>query len=321
MSLTLIPSRPPPPHTIVYASSPDEQATKMGFIPGAAYLQLPRAEEPWIVHKLLPVGGLLNLYGTAKAGKSYAALQLAIAVASGQPEWLGLGVDAHGPTAYIQLDTARQTWLAEYLDHATLMDGYDVTNVGFADAYAVPYPFNLLGEGGTWLKKAIAEMTPKPILVILDTLRDAHAGDENDSGVMRNVVTTFRDALDGAAGVLVSHARKLQKDQTVDLLGDNRGSNYVAGASDGILRMWANPKGTEGTITCQSRSLPQQMTPIRRLPSGFWHIDTDDAVLQQIRLVMREHPDATGTDQNKLIAARTGKSTSQVWRVRNDLDL
>ena len=61
------------------------------------YIDLPSAAAPWVVDPILPSGGLLNLYGAPKTGKSFGVIQLAHAISSGEKEWMGYPIRQHGP--------------------------------------------------------------------------------------------------------------------------------------------------------------------------------------------------------------------------------
>lgn len=65
---------------------------------------------------------------------------------------------------------------------------------------------------------------------------------------------------------------KIIRDQPADLLTDNRGSNYLTGKADGIMRMWANEPGSEGLLTYRSRAVPQTDLSLIRRPDGFWRM-------------------------------------------------
>lgn len=82
------------------------------FVPADAYLNLPRAPHPWVIDKLLPVGGLVNLFGKPKTGKSFLALSLAKAIVNGEADWGGYSICQPGSVAYLQIDTPREEWSA-----------------------------------------------------------------------------------------------------------------------------------------------------------------------------------------------------------------
>lgn len=57
----------------------------------------------WLVRGVLPADGLAALYGASGSGKSFLALDLCAAVASGEPEWFACRVKA-APVVYVALE-------------------------------------------------------------------------------------------------------------------------------------------------------------------------------------------------------------------------
>jgi hypothetical protein len=207
------------------------------FYSGPDYLALPRDPQKWIIKGLIQVGGLTNVYGKPKTGKSFLTMGMGLAIANGEPEWNGFEVMKHGPVAYLQIDTPREEW-ADRMGKLTAA-GYDITNLHTADMNSVPYPFDVLGEGH-FRKLQSAMERLRPVMVVIDTLRESFSGDENDSNTMRNVIANLVAACRPSAIVLLSHARKDGVMHTVggeDMMDDNRGSSYVPGRMDTIIRM------------------------------------------------------------------------------------
>jgi hypothetical protein len=229
------------------------------FYRGPEYRALPREPQPWIIKPLIPVSGLVNIYGKPKSGKSYAALGMALAVANGEPEWNGFEVKKHGQVAYLQIDTPREEW-ADRMERLAAV-GYDDYNIHFADMLTVPYPYNVLDpQHLAELKLALDRI--KPVLVIVDTLRESFSGDENDSNIMRDVITNVVSASRPAAVIFLSHARKDGASARVgageDLMDDNRGTSYVPGRMDVIIRM------TQHRFTFKGRASGLQTVEIQQ---------------------------------------------------------
>lgn len=173
-----------------------------------------------------------------------------------------------GPVCYLQLDTPRSLWAAR-LD-AVQAAGLETSKIHFADQESAPYPFDILDkECFDWLRFQV--YTIKPVLVIVDTLRELHGGDENDSAQMKNVISSLVAATRPSAICLVSHSRKdnysLPAGQRENLLNDNRGSSYVAGRMDAIMRV--SPK----TLTYQGRTIEEKKLKIKRAAAGMWEVD------------------------------------------------
>lgn len=242
----------------------------LSFKTGPGYLKLPREPQPWLIERLLPVG-LTNLYGKPKSRKSFIALGIAAAIADGRPDWNGFRVARHGPVAYLQIDTPRVAW-ADRIEKLQNVLGYDLTNLHLADMQTVPYPFNILDEKTyKLLQLQLSEI--KPVLTIIDTLRESFSGDENDSNTMRNVITSLVAAARWEGGessiIFISHARKDGVMHTVGgagdlLMDDARGSSYVSGRMDMVIKV------TEKQMAWKGRQTDQQQRDLQVHPeTGF----------------------------------------------------
>ena len=150
------------------------------------------------------------MYGKPKVGKSFAALQMGVALAEGKP-WFGYNVPRPARVLFVQLDTARTLWL-ERLD-ALSKDGIDIDKLFYLDRESAGFwPFDILLPQQEHVMRLRVEIDAiEPDVVILDTLREAHSGEENDSTVMRNVMGMLVAATHPAALILISHDRKPQQ--------------------------------------------------------------------------------------------------------------
>jgi RecA-family ATPase len=250
------------------------------FLRGADYLRLPRDPQPWVIKDLIPVSGLTNVYGKPKDGKSFAALGMAVAVSKGLPYWLNFPVLKHGNVAYLQVDTPRGLW-ANRLENVSTIGGHDVSEIFFADMFMTPYPYNILeGDHMKWLRDQIAKV--EPVVTFIDTIREVHSGDENDSTVMRNVITSLVHACRPSAVVLVSHSRKgstIQATGGDDLMTDARGSSYVAGKMDAVVRVTRKGLSYEGRGAGKGRlEIEHDETGMLQLEpefSSYWMLIAD----------------------------------------------
>jgi len=211
------------------------------------YLGLPRSESAWIVEDVVPEGGTTLIYGKPKEGKSFAALQMASAIATpGSDSWLGFPVTQHGPCVYLQVDTPRSIWVERV--ETMISKGYKFDGVHWADAMDTPYPFNITAEGYAWLKDNVAPLNAK--VVFIDVLREIHGGDENDSAAMRAVISALRSACPTSALVMVNHARKENPlSGPGDLMDDSRGSSYTTGRMDCVVRVSKSRLQLKGRTT------------------------------------------------------------------------
>lgn len=233
---------------------------------GLAYLDVPMSATPFIVQDLLPVRGYLNIYAEPKVGKSLLALQMASAIASGDPTFLGLTIQQPAPVLYVQMDNPRATWLGVKVP-SVRSAGYDIDNIVFVDKEMheqdVPHPFDILsatnmpGTGYHWLK-ALCLNHPECSVVVLDTIREIHSSNENDSQAMKILIDLAVDAAGDKALVFVSHSRKPSEHDTI--MTAQRGSSGIMGKMDAIVRL------TGGTNTTS------QMDYISRTTEGVVNV-------------------------------------------------
>lgn len=255
------------------------------FLTGEDYLALSEVAPPqWILEDILPAGGMCNLYGSPKAGKSFLALGIAEAVSTGRREVLGIPVKMHGPVCYLQIDTPRGEWLRRV--RLATKEGFNFSKIHFADKESgTPFPFNIITDWPV-LKQFLDQI--QPILVIIDTLRESFRGDENDSGVMQNVIAHIVKSMPmNCAGMLLSHRRKESTFDADDIMSSARGSNYISGRMDAIMYL----KNDE--LRYVSRSIELQTLDVMQYPkytgkSGMVHLNPEEAkVMTALEKVVR----------------------------------
>lgn len=244
---------------------------------------------------------------------SYAALQLAQAVESGS-EWLGFPC-RKGNVVYIQLDTPRNVWQERI---KKLRAQKAITHLpSFADNGLLDtWPFDILvPEHMIMLREALQEITRvdqltgeessvKPDLVIIDTFREAHSADENDSTEMQEAIAAMVAATQPSALVIISHARKPSQDSDFSLMGDNRGSSYVVGRMDGIVRF------TPKSARIAGRSIEEHSIELERQDSGFWEVAQGDHDMFMCSLLMDASIPSLRQKAKVLHARIGGKSES-----------
>jgi RecA-family ATPase len=271
------------------------------FINGLDYLAMPRKQEPWIIEPLLSPGALLNIYGQPKAGKSLLTMGLAIAVSSGKELWLDkFPIRQHGPVLWLEADNSAYEWWN--VIKLIAAEDNDISNIHFADREHIPYPFDLLDEEAdhagilqAMIEDFINEGWGQPVMVVIDTIREVHSGDEDKSFVTRNVLTALQAATYPAALVLVSHSRKgggLQamngtEDSEGDVMNENRGSNAFVAKMQSVIRVTTNRQRTHGYFTAEGRSIGHERFRIKQEPPAYlWKPDADPA--QELVITLRE---------------------------------
>jgi hypothetical protein len=259
-----------------------------GFVTVETYLTLECKGGIWVLEDVLPVGGSLNIYGDPKAGKSMLAAQIASGVATPSVhEVVGIPILQHGPVVYFQMDTPRAIWQARFLN--LKHKGYPFQHVYMGDRQMTPYPFDVQLEGGAWLGAQFKELPVYPVLVIIDTTREVHNGNENSSDVMKHVVDQIEHAAKPAAVIYISHARKKHGDEPSNLIGDARGSSYIPGRMDANMKM--DLQGAPGpSIIFSSRTASEARYQLGKDPvDGELHLA--DKIAAAARGLVQADPD------------------------------
>lgn len=276
----------------------------MSFLSFGEYLALPCDPEPWLVEDIISIGGTTTIYGRPKVGKSFGALGMALAISQGHRDWLGFPVHKWGTVAYLQLDVGRALWHSRYCkpveDFVSSPDTFYVV-----DREGAPHPFNILAAGGTWLKGALAALPSPPLMVVIDTIRRLHTGDENDSGHMANVMTALIAACAPSALLIVAHARKDNPAIPESVINDVRGSSGFTGGVDTIVKLSSGKPQEKGVLLFEGRTDSGRRL-LKRHPSGLWLASetTEDA----IRGVLTAMPRASQAMQAAALAERLGVS-------------
>lgn len=218
--------------------------------------------------------------------------------------------------AYLQIDTPREEW-SQRIGRLTFTEPQP-HELFIADMWQVPqFPFDVLDPqkiGMGWLRDQIAAVNP--VVTIIDTLREVHGGDENDSTVMRNVIANLVAACRPSAIVLLSHARKdsiLTANGDDDMMDQGRGSSYVAGRMDVIIKLTAKRMMFKG------RATGQQIEVIRQNEAtGLIEIEpsTDDAAMAKLIADVRQAlgPKASQRAVCDELAKRTNTSYTTALR-------
>lgn len=198
---------------------------------------LPRLR--WCVRGVLPVEGLVALYGPSGSGKSFLGLDLAIAIAEARP-WFDCRVRPV-PVLYVCLEGESglslrvQAW--ELSQSRKLPEGLRM----------MVQPFKLTEPGNV---RELAALIPKGAVVFIDTLnRAAPTADENSSRDMGEIIEAAKllQSLTSGLVVLVHHTGK---DTTRGL----RGHSSLFAAMDACievsrqedLREWKVSKSKDG---------------------------------------------------------------------------
>jgi RecA-family ATPase len=179
----------------------------------------------WLIEDFLPKASFAVLFGPPSVGKSFLALDLALAIAAGR-DWFGRTVKG-GPVLYIAAEGfgGLKLRISALLIHSE----YDVkTECAFLNR-----PINFLKPDEVQsLIKVIQEARLEPALIIIDTFARCFVGGEENSAThlglfIENVGTVLRET--GAAVLVLHHTGKNEQRGA-------RGSSALIGAADMGMR-------------------------------------------------------------------------------------
>ena len=192
----------------------------------AAYYLSDRPAIEYVVEKLIAEGSVNVCFGQWGAKKTWAAIDLAVCVASGK-QWLGMATE---PCNVLIVDEeSGDTRLANRIKDTMRGELGQMANASVPIKSVSLAQFNLLKrpDDADLLARLVLELDAK--LVIIDALADVMlGGDENAVKDTQPVFANLRfiAELTGAAFIVIHHANKL---------GGYRGSSAIAGAIDTLL--------------------------------------------------------------------------------------
>lgn len=192
------------------ASALDSQSPAPLFARASGLAGKPVPQRDWLVRDLVPGGTVTMLGGDGGTGKSTLALGLAVATVAGKP-WVGRSIEDCGPAAFLSAEDDgdelhRRLEAICQSQEVPLEDLHDLSIRSLAGEDAllalldrktntlVPTPlYFALDE---WMGQE------RPALVVLDTLADLTAGEENNRtharqfiGMLRHLAITHQAAI------------------------------------------------------------------------------------------------------------------------------
>jgi RecA-family ATPase len=212
----------------------------------------------FLIDQILPTNTVDMLVAEPKAKKSFLAITMAGAIASGNP-WLDKFAVKQSPVLYLNLEVAPE-YFNEMLNKAL---GYDykgelyIAHSNFASPfkfYIAPYRTTAKTKNGEILSgikklslnkeahEAIVEFcnqVPNLGLIIIDSFRRSTSINENDSSEVSmyfNAISELRDLFKGAAILIIHHATKNPSDPN-NPLKTVRGSGDLLASIDNLYQL------------------------------------------------------------------------------------
>jgi RecA-family ATPase len=270
----------------------------------------------WLVPDYLPPG-LTFLIGKPKVGKSWLALQLALAVSTGGKVF-NQDVEK-GRVLYIALEDnerrlkdrmKKQNWLSnpgkvEFMLADSFRDQITALNTG----------------GGKRLLKYIERQ--KYRVVIVDTFSRAIQGDQLDPADMTKAVGPLQEyALEkNIALIIIDHMPK-NTGEISDPIGHIYGSVAKAGVTDTAWGLYKEQGKAGAKLGISGRDVEESLLQLTFERNGFyWHCEgnADEIAMTEQRKAIIEALEELGKAQAKDIAEATGQATNHVRERLNEL--
>lgn len=277
------------------------------------YGELLRMEFPplkYIVDGILPVGlGLLG--GRPKVKKSWAALQLSLAVASGE-DFLGKKTERNSVLYYCLEDSTRR--IQGRINLLRFCDRNNLENLPLEFRPEIT-PINLPGDfsGMQELRDIVSQKIFR--VIIIDTLARAFSGkvDWNDLGSVTNYLAPIQKlALDNEiAIVFVDHMKKPgQQGSAEDVIDDILGSTGKTAVLDTVWGIYGKRGESGALLRITGRDVEEQDIAMRfDITDGGW------VNMMDVREFIK-----TGTDREILEVLKDSPSGMTVAELAKTLD-
>lgn len=283
------------------------------FVNGRDLLHTQFPEPQWVVNGLIP-SGMTLLAGPPKKGKSWFALELALAVCAGGNF---LSRPAHpGKVWYCALEDsprriqermAKQNWDDKAADNLSVTYGHE---------------FRTFRESGAFIA-ILREMDFG--LVIIDTLSRAFpVKDWNDVSAVTRAISPIQEAMAalGKSILFIDHHRKrglLGSDD--DPIADIIGSTAKAGIADTILGLYREAGKPGAKLSITGRDIDEQTLDLRfDLSTGCWQESSPEERLSDKQREILDELRAAGSVTIAQMAKDTGMNRGQLYQILASLE-
>ncbi len=281
----------------------------------ADYRALPSLEIEYLVSRMIPKPGRIILTGPPKAGKSFLALQLALAIAQGAPHFLGRQVKK-GKVLYLQFDTPDAVWKER-------LDDLAVAGVDLTGDFHLIHPddhMHRVDLRNPDTRKSIERLlgTVNPDFVVIDVLRKIHDAQENDSTEMKQVFDILNVMFAGYSLFMLHHTPKLNPEFGRPSPSNAlRGSSFIGGEVEATWLLF------NGKLTIESRIDEEFETNAVRDPkTGFWYfpeIDDMGDLPKELIALCDEFPGKSHSQLADIVKTRFGLSRASYYRQMKSL--
>lgn len=264
----------------------------------------------WTVKHVIPAASVGMLFGGSGTFKSFIALDAALHVVHGLP-WMGR-ITAQAPVIYVAAEGGAGLW-------SRISAWHRARNIKWQGAplYVVPAAVDLAQDAWRIVDAAQA-VGVSPAMVIVDTLSQTYAGEENSANEMaaylRELGARFRD-LWQCTVLLVHHTGHQATERP-------RGSSAIRSNVDFLLGVFRDEKEMLATLTSVKQKDGELMSDATfSLAVQDLGLDGDGDRITS--LVARHLSTAEEVEQAKLgeqAAGRGGRNMALMGLVRNGMD-
>lgn len=238
---------------------------------------------PELIKGMLRQGHKMLIAGPSKAGKSFALIQLAIAIAEGR-KWFGFGC-TQGKVLYVNLE------LDEKSAKKRFVEIYNRQKLGHANVSNIDV-WNLRGKTSPMDKLApkLIRRAQKEnyIAVIIDPIYKVLTGDENSAHEMANFTNQFdKIATELNCAVIYCHHHSKGSQGGKSSIDRSSGSGVFARDPDAILDLIELPVTEDRYLALENEAVCQVFSEaIKQYNSSYTDIGPDDRFSQK---QMRHH--------------------------------
>lgn len=272
-------------------------------------------EPVWAVPELLPVG-LCILAGKPKLGKSWLALQIALAIAAGG---MALGKKVtQGPVLYLALEDSprrlqermkKQGWTTG-LPAEFLPLGQFVNQIG-----------DLRNGGGERMARQIEVKGYR--MVVIDTLSRAVLGDQNDVQEMTVALTPLQEIAHklNCGVVVIDHHRK-SSDVSPDAITDILGSTGKGAMADTVWGLYRERGKADAKLSITGRDVDEQTLALKMdWLTGCWQSegDADEIEVSQRQQELLETIKTFGKALLADLVTATGRNKGNIYKDLQEL--
>jgi putative DNA primase/helicase len=217
------------------------------FIAAPQFLATVPDEIDWLVEHVIQRGSNGMISAIPKAGKSWASVDLGIAIALGEP-WLGFRVPRPGKVALISREDnpALTQWRMKNLWRGRSASNPKLIETNLVINTRMQSPQLLLDDEAQLTELMEKLRTFKPEFAIFDVFNVLHTADENDNSEMREVLRQLsRVQTEIGCGICVVHHYNKAELGTLTLTQKLRGASSIAGWCEWVMGISMHDEATK----------------------------------------------------------------------------